>query len=95
MRNKKLNNYLIYDKSCKFCIGLAHYFEKNWNVKIIGKVFKDVHYVEDKRMYDGVEAIIHILGIKYPSIIKIYSVGVFRFMFKTLYLIVKKLRKYV
>ena len=95
MKKVKYDNYLIYDKSCPFCTGIARYFQKNWNVKIVGKVFKDVHYVEGKKMYDGAEAVIRILSTKYPILILLYSIMVFRIMFKAFYWTLKKTRKYL
>lgn len=91
----KNRKYIIYDYSCPFCTGIAQYFEKNWDIEIVGKVFKDVHYVDGKIMYDGAEAIIRVLGTRYPVLISLYGIMIFRIMFKSIYWIVKKLRKHL
>ncbi len=79
-------------------MGLARYLRKEIGIDIYRGSEKDVHFFiftdHSVIQYDGTEAIIQVLGIKYPFLIKLYSISIFKPVFKGFYWIVKKLRKY-
>ena len=107
----KKESYLIYDSSCAFCTGLASYFQRKWNIKIVpntsvtGKnkelIKKDVHFFDldeknnEYKLFSGAEAAVRMIGRKYKFLIFLYSIFGIRQLIQSFYWIVKKSRKYV
>jgi len=80
--------FLIYNDSCEFCTILAKHFQKqcvtiipNSNIRKIRKLFpninlesiqRDVHYIENKKVYSKAAAASRILGEDFYKIYKKY-----------------------